>query len=96
MVFLVGFFYFATVTTLSTELQSHLDDSVRGRVMALYMMSFGGTVPLGLLAAGPIATHTSVTAVLIAGAVVAGLLAVALRPARRELVAASQRLDARA
>jgi len=82
VVFLVGFFYFATVTTLSTELQSHLEDNVRGRVMALYMMSFGGTVPLGLLAAGPIANHTSVTAVLVGGAVVAVLLSAALRPSR--------------
>jgi hypothetical protein len=50
--------------------------------MALYMMCFGGTVPLGLLAAGPIANHTSVTTVIVAGAVVAGLLAIAVRPRR--------------
>jgi MFS family permease len=82
VVFVVGFFYFATVTSLSTDLQSSLDDAVRGRVMALYMMCFGGTVPLGLLAAGPIANHTSVTTVIVAGAVVAGLLAIAVRPRR--------------
>ena len=75
IVFLVGLFYFATVTSLSTRLQEHLYDEVRGRVMALYMMGFGGTLPLGLLAAGPIATHTSITAVVVAGAVVAMLLA---------------------
>src|SRR3954462_5372917 len=84
IVFLVGVFYFATVTTLSTRLQEHLDDKVRGRVMALYMMGFGGTIPLGLLVAGPIATHTSITAVVVGGAFVAMLLAAnAARPALR-------------
>ncbi|HMC70915.1 MAG TPA: MFS transporter, partial [Mycobacteriales bacterium] len=75
VVFLVGLFYFATVTTLSTRLQEHLRDEVRGRVMALYMMSFGGTIPLGLLVAGPVATHTDITTVVVAGAIVAMVLA---------------------
>jgi hypothetical protein len=43
--------------------------------MALWIMGFGGTVPLGTLAAGPVADHTSITAVVLAGAVVAALLA---------------------
>ena len=76
IVFFVGLFYFATVTTLSTRLQEHLRDEVRGRVMALYMMGFGGTIPLGLLVAGPIATGTNITTVVVAGAAVAMLLAV--------------------
>jgi MFS family permease len=80
VVFAVGFFYFATVTTLSTRLQATLDDAVRGRVMALYMMGFGGTIPLGLLAAGPIAAGTSVSDVLIGGAVVAVVIAATVAP----------------
>ena len=84
VVFLVGLFYFATVTSLSTRLQEHLRDEVRGRVMALYMMGFGGTIPLGLLVAGPIATRTNITTVVVAGALVALLLAArAARPALR-------------
>jgi MFS family permease len=84
LVFLVGLFYFATVTTLSTRLQEHLRDEVRGRVMALYMMCFGGTIPLGLLVAGPIDPHTNITTIVVAGAVVAMLLAAqAARPALR-------------
>ncbi|MGN6472185.1 MAG: MFS transporter [Mycobacteriales bacterium] len=82
LVFAVGLFYFATVTSLSTRLQEHLDDAVRGRVMALYMMGFGGTVPVGLLVAGQIADATSVSAVVVAGGAVAVLLAAALRPRR--------------
>ncbi|MBV9832560.1 MAG: MFS transporter, partial [Marmoricola sp.] len=46
-VFAVGYFYFATVTTLSTRLQQQLDDGVRGRVMALYMTLVMGGTPLG-------------------------------------------------
>jgi predicted MFS family arabinose efflux permease len=42
--------------------------------MALWIMAFGGTVPLGTLAAGPLADHTSITTVVVAGAVVAALL----------------------
>lgn len=71
----LGFAYFATVTSMSTILQQHLDDRVRGRVMALWIMAFGGTVPLGTLAAGPLADHTSITAVVVGGAVICALLA---------------------
>ena len=74
----VGFFYFLTVTSLSTVMQARLADNQRGRVMALWMMAFGGTVPVGGLVFGPLMEATSVTAVLLVGAVAAaGLLAVA-------------------
>jgi len=75
MALIVGFCYFATVTSLSTVLQQRLDDRVRGRVMAIWVMSFGGTVPIGALVAGPIIDATSITAVVLSGAAVAGLLA---------------------
>jgi MFS family permease len=74
ILFLVGLFYFGTVTSLSTVLQTHLDESVRGRVMALWIMGFGGTVPIGLLVGGFLADRTSVTVVLLIGAVVAVVL----------------------
>lgn len=67
----LGFCYFASMTSLQTVLQTHLDDRVRGRVMALWLMGFGGTVPLGLLLAGPIAEATSITFVVLYGAVAA-------------------------
>ena len=76
---LVGTCYFGTVTSLSTVLQEQLDDRVRGRVMALWIMSFGGTVPIGGLIAGPVIEATSVTTVMLAGAVVAALLAIWVR-----------------
>jgi MFS family permease len=71
----MGFAYFAVVTSLSTVLQEHLEDSVRGRVMALWIMAFGGTVPIGTLAFGPVADHLGITTVVLIGAAVALLLA---------------------
>jgi len=76
----VGFSYFATVTALNTVLQEHLADNVRGRVMSLWLMAFGGTVPIGLMIAGPIAEATSITVVLLYGSVVAALLLFLTRP----------------
>jgi predicted MFS family arabinose efflux permease len=71
IVLLVGFAYFVTITSLSTALQAHIADEVRGRVMALWIMGFGGTVPIGLIVGGAVASATSVSAVVVAGAVVA-------------------------
>lgn len=70
-VLLVGLAYFAVITSLSTVLQQRLDDSNRGRVMALWIMGFGGTVPLGNLLAGPLIEATNVTVVVLAGAAIA-------------------------
>jgi MFS family permease len=72
---MLGYAYFVVITSLSTVLQQHVEDAVRGRVMALWIMGFGGTVPVGVLVAGPIAQATSITAVLLFGAVAAVALA---------------------
>ena len=79
VVVVVGLTYFAFITSLSTVLQSQLADHERGRVMALWIMAFGGSVPLGNLLAGPIIDATSTTLVLLAGAVWALVLAVYAR-----------------
>jgi MFS family permease len=73
---LLGYVYFVVITALSTVLQEELEEHERGRVMALWIMGFGGTVPLGVLIAGWLEKFTSITAVLIAGSVWAILLAV--------------------
>jgi MFS family permease len=85
--FFLGVAYFSTVTSLSTVLQQHLDDATRGRVMALWIMAFGGTVPIGVLIGGWVAGFSSIGAVLRAGAVIAVLLAFVtnLNPARAEV-----------
>jgi MFS family permease len=73
--FVLGFVYFLVITSLAIILQQHLDDSVRGRVMALWIMAFGGMVPVGVLVAGFLVDVASVTAVMLAGVVAALLLA---------------------
>lgn len=71
----VGFCYFGTVTSLAVVLQHRLADAVRGRVMALWTMAFGGTIPLGLLAAGPLVEAFSISWVMGYGVVAAVALA---------------------
>jgi MFS family permease len=71
----VGAFYFAFITALNTTLQARVDENVRGRVMALWMMGFGGTVGVGNLLIGPIVAAVGITNVLLFGAGVALLLA---------------------
>ena len=70
-----GAFYFAFITALNTTLQSRLHENVRGRVMALWMMGFGGTVGIGNLLIGPIVEAVGITNVLLFGSVVALVLA---------------------
>ena len=74
VVAVVGAFYFAFITALNTTLQAQLDDAVRGRVMALWIMGFGGTVALGNLLVGPIVAAVGITSVLLFGAGVALVL----------------------
>ncbi|HVC69572.1 MAG TPA: MFS transporter [Acidimicrobiales bacterium] len=71
IVAVVGAFYFAFITALNTSLQTRLGDAVRGRVMALWIMGFGGTVALGNLLVGPVVSAVGITDVLLFGAVVA-------------------------
>jgi predicted MFS family arabinose efflux permease len=74
-VFVLGAVYFGTTTSMLTVLQSVLSDEVRGRVMALWFMAFGGMVSLAGLAFGPLLDATNGTVVLSIGAVTAALLA---------------------
>ena len=71
----LGFFYFLVITSLATVLQENVDDGIRGRIMALWIMGFGGIVPVGVLVGGFVASYTSVTLVLLIGAAAALLLA---------------------
>jgi MFS family permease len=71
VVAMFGFAYFAAVTSLSTVLQEEVDDAYRGRIMSLWQLAFAGMVPLGVMAAGPIAEASSIRVVLLYGAVAA-------------------------
>jgi predicted MFS family arabinose efflux permease len=96
-IFVVGLTYFLVITSLSTTLQEHLEDDVRGRVMALWVMGFGGTVPIGLLAAGQLTHYISIGQLVVGGGVIAMALAavVDLRPGRVPWVRALRRRRSR-
>ena len=74
-IMLLGCVYFAVITSLSTVLQEDLDDAVRGKVMALWIMGFGGTVPFGGLAGGVVIEHLGIMPMMIIGAAMALVLA---------------------
>jgi MFS family permease len=66
--FVLGFAYFGTTTSMLTIMQSRLADHERGRVMSLWFMAFGGTVPLGNLVFGPVIDAVGARIVLLGGA----------------------------
>lgn len=70
--FITGFFlgmaYFATTTSLMTVLQSRLELEIRARVLSLWFMAFGGTIPIGNLIFGPIMDAVGSRPVLFIGA----------------------------
>src|ERR1700722_17236079 len=71
----VGGFYFAFITSLNTSMQARLENAVRGRVMALWIVGFGGTVGVGNLIGGPIVSDVGIRGDLLFGAGVAIVLA---------------------
>ena len=78
VILLLGSVYFAVITSLSTVLQEAIDDAVRGKVMALWIMGFGGVVPFGGLSGGFFIEQVGILPVLAFGALVAvGLAAYA-------------------
>ena len=74
----VGFFLMGTFPSLNTAIQQMVDDSVRGRVLSLYTMSFLGAVPLGNLLAGGLADRIGASWVEIASGSVFLIAGVAL------------------
>jgi predicted MFS family arabinose efflux permease len=76
-ILVLGCVYFAVITSLSTVLQQDLHDAVRGKVMALWIMGFGGTVPFGGLLGGWVIEQVGIVPMVLGGAVVALGLAAA-------------------
>ena len=67
----LGFTYFMSATALSSVMQANLADTERGATMPLWFMAFGGTVPIGNLAFGPVMDAIGARWVLVFGAVAA-------------------------
>lgn len=53
--FIMGFGIIAQMASTNTIIQTLVDEDKRGRVMSLYVLSFGGIAPIGSLLAGHIA-----------------------------------------
>ena len=66
--FLLGTTYFSTTTALMTVLQSRLELQVRARVLSLWFMAFGGTIPIGNIIFGPVMDAIGARPVLYFGA----------------------------
>jgi len=76
LLFLIGFYSIVFMASCNTTLQLSAPDGLRGRVMSLYTLMFGGAFPFGALMIGAIAEAFGVpTALLVAGS--AGLVGVA-------------------
>jgi predicted MFS family arabinose efflux permease len=81
--YLVGAAGIMTVSGCNTTLQLTAPDELRGRVMSLYTLIFGGSIPLGALAVGAVSEAWGVSrALLAAGLGGAAALAVVLVLAR--------------
>ncbi len=66
----VGYFYFSTTTILSTLVQQIVDEDKRGRVSSLFMLAWGGLVPLGTVVMGITARHVGAPETILGGALV--------------------------
>ena len=84
--FVTGFFAVVVTASCNVTLQLTAPDELRGRVMSLYTLVFGGSVPLGALLVGVVSEHWGVPAAFVAMggtglAVTTALLVAARRPA---------------
>lgn len=66
---LAGFSWIITLSTLMVSAQTALPNWVRARGLALYLTVFSGSMALGSLVWGQIASHTSVTVALLCATV---------------------------
>lgn len=74
----IGYFYFAVMTTLQTLLQQLVDESKRGRVMSLFQVAWAGLVPFGGLGMGAVASAVGAIPTLLGAALICTVFAVAM------------------
>lgn len=91
---LVGFGLVLYFSTSNTVLQSIVPDEMRGRVMGIWALIFGGMIPLGSLQAGLMADWLGTPATMAIGALICGLAAFVtlqvIRKREAQLAAATQ------
>jgi MFS family permease len=72
---IVGFGIVLYFSTSNTVLQSIVPDEMRGRVMGIWTLIFGGMIPLGSLQAGLMADFLGTPATMAIGALICALAA---------------------
>ena len=60
--------YLFSISATNSQIQTSVDDLVRGRVVGLFLLAFGGLFPIGSLVAGTIADRVGVGITTIGGA----------------------------
>jgi len=88
---LIGYAMTTTMATANTIIQTESRDELRGRVMSVYMMVFGGTAPFGALLAGALASALGTPASIAIGGVVTVAAAAAVSTRRHLAVPTAQR-----
>lgn len=72
-----GFLGSAYVSSINASIQHRISDDVRGRVMSIYMLTWGFT-PIGAIAIGEIASHYGISMTIAATALLGNILLAAL------------------
>ncbi|MDD3012299.1 MAG: MFS transporter [Candidatus Gastranaerophilales bacterium] len=70
LICLAGFGLVVFSSSITTIIQSNVKDSVRGRVMGIWSLVFGGMIPLGNLFAGTFSHYFGISATLIISSIV--------------------------
>jgi len=76
LVLAIGLASMLMINTINATVQANVSDALRGRVMALYVMVFAGSAPLGGLFAGAVAEAWGASAAFIVGALLSVAVAV--------------------
>ncbi len=85
---LVGFSNTNAMSTANTTVQTTAEDHIRGRVMAVYMTVFAGSIPIGALIAGWVTGHFGApVSVTMGGTMVLVAAAVQIWASRRDRIA---------
>jgi MFS family permease len=75
LAYFLGIFFMFQFNLINTLLQIHVDHAMRGRVLALYTLTFSGFAPFGNLALGNLAEYWGLTATIRVSALTALVLA---------------------
>ena len=84
---LAGFLGSAYVSSVNASLQHRITDETRGRVMSIYMLTWGFT-PIGAIAIGEIASRYGIAETIAAAAILGNILLLAqyvFYPATRKI-----------